>query len=324
MAAMDASGGITPSFNHTSQVLFRPFTFRKWLALAFVSLLAGSAGNSGTGGNFPNPQDMGDIPGDAWAWIVQFWPFLVLGGVILIGLSLLLVWLASVMNFVYIDQIIRNSAAIREPFARLRRRGTSYFLWNLAFTLVALFALALIIGAPLVLVFLVIPDADTSLQVLAVVWAVLVGIPLLIAMSVIDIFTRDFVLPAMYVRGIGVLDGWRMIIPILKENAGQSLLYLLILIGISIVSGMLAIFALLVVLVVFLLPAALLALIGYAIWQIGLVWTVVYGAIVGIPLLLAFILAMQIVLQPVIVFRRTYSLVVIGKAEPSLETVPTA
>ena len=326
MATMNVGGAITPAIKHTGRVLFRPFALRKWLALGFVSMLA----ELGQGGaRFNSPGDMGDmdkIGRDLFQWIYHYIALIIAGVVLLFAIGLALSWLGAVMRFVYLNQITRDPCAIREPFGRFMHLGTSFFLWKLAFGLITMLALAVLIGLPIGLVFVTKATGNTAAIVLLVIWCVLVGLALLLGITVIDIFARDFVATAMFARSVRVIEGWRIVMPILRQNAGQSALYVLLLIAISFATGIAALFALLAVGMVFLIAGGLFALIGYGIYAAGgSTWSAVligYIALMGTALFLAFCYAMSCVTQPFDVFRRTFALVVLGQAEPSLATVP--
>lgn len=325
---IDVSQAVGHAFRHMTRVLFRPFKLRKWLALALVSFFA--YGGGGYYSNFPsnwgNSGSGNPFPPDAVRWITQHLVLiaLIFGGLVILGF--VLSWLSSVLKFVYIDEIIRNTAEIAGPFKRLMGRGTSYFLWTLIYGLVVIAMIMLLIVLPLVLVFIPGLGAPLWAKVGAVIWAVGIGIPLLILSALIDLFARDFVVAAMYVRGVGVMDGWRTVLPILRAHPGQILLYILLLFALSLGFGAASILAAGLMLVVLAIPFGLLALIVYLLVEtMGFGWNpATIGTAVGLGIfaLIAWLYSTQVVLQPIWVFRRAYALIVLGQADPSLETIP--
>lgn len=328
--AMNVGGAITPTMNHTGRVLFRPFAMRKWLGLGLVSMLAelggGGGGGGGGGSNFPSS----DSPSAAEmsrmmvGWIVEHVVLIVIGCVLLFAVGLALMWLGSIFRFVYLNQITRDPYAIRKPFGRFIGLGTSYFLWTLAFGLAMLIILAVLIGAPLLAAFARFHGDFGPAQILAIVWAVLAALVVIIGANVVDVFARDFVVTAMFVRGVKVIEGWRIVMPIIRANAGQSALYVLMLIVIGIVTAIGSLLVMIAVGIVFLIPMGLLALIGYAIYSAG-GWSpllIGYSIVMALALFLALGYAMTCAMQPFMVFRRTFALVVLGQADPSLATVP--
>ena len=329
---MNVGSAITPAMEHTSRLLFKPFAMRKWLALGFVSILAGGGGG-GVHFNTPSDSKSSDIPGfpsyheiqhQVLGWVMGHLTLIILGFVALFLASLILSWLGAVFKFIYVNQVTRKPIAIKEPFDQFLALGTSFFLWQLAFSLVVVLVLAFLVGLPLAGAFL--GHAGTAAQAVAVVWSVAVGSIILLLSSAVNIFAEDFVLTAMFVRGIRVMEAWRIIIPIIKENLGQSILYILLLIVIGIVSAIGGMFAGLAVGLVFILPGGLLALIGAGIYAAsGDHWSpalIAYASTFGLALLLALVYALQCAVQPFLVFRKAYALAVLGQADSSLATIP--
>ena len=162
MATMNVGAAIGPAISHTKRVLFGPFALRKWLALGFVSLIA-EFGQGGARINWPSDSSGSDEIGRTlYQWVEHHLTLIIAGAVLLFLIGLALQWLGSVMRFVYLNQITRDPYAIREPFARLKHLGTSLFLWRLAFTLIAVLAMALLVGLPVLGLFMAQLTSNTS------------------------------------------------------------------------------------------------------------------------------------------------------------------
>ena len=330
MARMDVGNGIQPAWENMVRVLFRPFSLRKWLSLGFISLIA--YGMSGGGGGFNVPGNYGgnqhpNWPGhNPWPEIMHFLPLIILGFIVLVAIGLLVSWIGSVFHFIYVDNLVRNSGAIAEPFGRFRRQGTSYFLWRLVFGLIYM---ALILSIVAVVVFSVLAAShgggSAGLMVLAIVVGVLVIIPLVIVAAIIDLFVRDFVTTVMYVRGVGIMEAWSIAWPIIKQNAGQVALYILILIALAIAIGMFGLVVALLGLVVVGIPVGILSAVAILAGKaMGLTWTVpviAVAATFGCIVLVGWVYLAQCAIQPALAFRRSYALVVMGQADPSLATI---
>lgn len=282
MMKIDFNKAFSSSMDYMSRILFKPFIFRKWLALGFVAMLAGfGSGGSGNGGGgnraswkYPST---GRISSDIDTFFHQYLWLILLGIGLLIALGFLFTWLASVFKFVYTDQLIRNSMEIKEPFARLKGLGTSYFLWMLAYGL----AFSLIL--------------------------------------------RDFVITAMYVKNLRVMDAWRTVMPTIKANMGQIVLYLLMLIVISIASAIISIFGFIIAVMIIIIPVGILAGICLLIaLAASLVWntlTIAAVSVLGLITLFAFSWLLVCLMQPLLVFRRVFSLKILGQLDPELETL---
>src|SRR6185312_15960220 len=128
-----------------------PFDLKKWLVIGFAAWLANLAGGGG-GFDYPNNQReeahklnerIGQIP----------LPVLITGICVLICVVLLLIvlfaWLRARGRFILVDCIVRNRAAIVEPWKEFRAEGNSFFLFSL---LVMLVVVPVIVIAGLVLI----------------------------------------------------------------------------------------------------------------------------------------------------------------------------
>jgi hypothetical protein len=331
MPRMDVGSAIAPAFQHMAKVLFRPFDMRKWLALGFVSIFAGAGGGSGNfrlPGNYDHGGGGGNpLPGFE-RWIEHYWPILVIGILFLIALGFVVMWLISVFHFVYLNDVARNSGAIREPFHRLRGLGTSLFLWNLVYGFIFLLLLGVLVAAPLLTVFVIARDIGTAAQVAAVIWAVLVGISMILFACVVEVVVSGFVSTAMYVKSVGILEGWRIVLPILRANVGQLILYILLLIAFGIGIGIASVIVALITMLIFAIPFGGIALVGYLIGKaLHLTLSVPVIAVIStytLAVMLIYAYAVNCLLQPAVVFLRAFSLVVIGQADPSLTTISGA
>jgi hypothetical protein len=247
----------------------------------------------------------------------------ILALVLFFALAFLMSWLASVFHFVYIDDVARNSGAVKEPFARLKGIGTSYFWWKIAISFISLALIAILVVPSIVIP--LIRHAEPNVP--AIVISVLLLIPVIIVLAVIDILARDFAATAMYKKNLKIMEAWKMTLPLLRENVGQTALYFLLLIVFGMAAGIAEIIVMLGSLVAFAIPVGILALIGYLIYTaVGAAaqtTLIILGVVLGVCLAFAFGLFVSAAAQPVYVFRRAFSLIVLGQADPSLATIPT-
>lgn len=144
------------AFEWMKRILFQPFDFKKWLVLGFAAFIAGNSGG-GFSGNF-NPAAFrdGKMPPPSthfnWSDLGPWWTgVIIVGAVLLIVLILVLIWVVSRGRFVLTDCIVKNRAAIVDPWHEFRREGNSFFLFTIAVGICAILifgALALIIVLP--------------------------------------------------------------------------------------------------------------------------------------------------------------------------------
>ena len=136
------------AFELTNKILFQPFDLKKWFVIGFAAFLSGHL--AGVGFNFPSPfgnfQSHRTTPEVISPHFEQWKPWLVVAVVVLallfFALVIALTWLKARGNFIFTDCVVRNQAAIVEPWREYRKEGNSYFLFLLA----VMFAVLLLAG----------------------------------------------------------------------------------------------------------------------------------------------------------------------------------
>jgi|GEM_PF-1106776 len=153
------------SFSKTGEILFRPFSAKKWLKLAFIGFFAGAMSFGfnlgGQGGDSASTKKVettastsvstttavAKAPGTVTAAPAvsspsspaknsqvpagKVWLLIaaVVAGVVIF--MLVLSWLNARFTFVWFSAIVRNESSIVEPFHRHRKEGNSFFLASL-------------------------------------------------------------------------------------------------------------------------------------------------------------------------------------------------
>ena len=360
---VDFGAVIGESAKWTKQALFKPFSFKKWLALTFIALMAGAMSNgcnlnSGGGGNgghhYESQQQQEEKAGITEGGKAQTVPpitkqrptredailiLTVIGSVIIffVVILILFTWLGSRFSFVFLEDVVKNDASIRAPFSGNREQGNSYFKFNLAFIFILFAALGILIFlAVLTCVKAGILSAlnTQTPDPKAVMGLILVLIPFFLVLmlfifivSLISVITIDLVLPIMYKEKIKILASWGKAWALVKKNAGNFAVYILIKIGFGIGAGIVYFLAFIILFIIFLIPVALLV---FALWLIAKVIpaaaVIAYWAVCGVVLtpVCLFLLYCLIALNlPFAVFFRTYSLKFLERLDPQYALIKT-
>jgi hypothetical protein len=228
------------AFELMKKILFQPFDIGKWLVIGFASFLAGHFG----GGGFnvpinafqPNKQVRNVSPSfDFEQWKPWLPIILVVGGLLFFAFVLVLSWIRSRGNFVFTDCIVRNRAAIAEPWREYRREGNSYFLFSLAVML------GVIIVFGLVALCIVFPlgmlgqgNSNHPMLPLFIVLFILLGLAW-IGFAIFFALTTYFMVPVMYVRRCSALDAFREVAGTIFDHGGSFVLFCLF--GICLLMG---------------------------------------------------------------------------------------
>ena len=219
------------AFELMKKILFQPFEFKKWLVIGFAAWLANlGAGGGGIGDfNYPNNRREGAQKfNETIGQIPQ--PVLITGICVVICVVLLLIvlfaWLRARGRFIFADCIVRNRAAIVEPWKEFRAEGNSLFLFSLLVTLVIV---PVIVIAGLVLVVPFIPGGDHSEPGVGF-W---IGISLTVFISVCLIFiwtlASQLMVPIMYRQRCRAPLAFAQAVDLVSSHPGPVLLYVLFL-----------------------------------------------------------------------------------------------
>ena len=347
---VDFGAIIGESAEWTKQVLFKPFNFKKWMVLTFIALMAGAMSNgcnfnSGGGGNGGHhyeqkqaqtaPPIMKQKPAREDVVLIS-----VVAGSIIVFFAVILIlftWLGSRFSFVFLEDIVKNDASIKAPFAVNKEQGNSYFKFNIAFMFIFFTALGLLIFLAIlacakmgVFSALNTPHPDPK----AVVELILVLIPFLLVLmllifivSLISVITIDLVLPIMYKENTKILAAWGKAWTLVKNNAGNFAVYILIKIGLGIGAGIVYLLAFIIGFIIVVIPVALLVFVPWLISRTMPAAAILpYWVIIGViltPVCLFLLYCLMALNLPFAVFFRAYSLKFLERLDPQYALIKT-
>lgn len=219
------------------RILFQPFDITKWLVLGFAAFLSHLAGGGGVNFNFRSPL------GGQKDWSVRstthdvlhsnvlshMSPWLILGigfGVLLaLGIGVACLWVGSRGKFIFTDCVVRNRAAIAEPWHEFRREGNSYFVFALIIGLGMLLVFALA-GMPLWLPLVLHGAAphNGALVFGLILLACVAGV-----LALVFSILKHLMVPIMYRRRCGAVEGVKAALALILAEPGPVILYILFL-----------------------------------------------------------------------------------------------
>jgi hypothetical protein len=313
---------ISLAFEHTKRQLFKPFRFGQWVRLAIVGLLAGELG-SGGGGNFnapPKSGQQGSIPalGEIFhkidpAILASLITILVITAIVFI---VVMAYISSVMRFILFDSVLTRECHIRAGWSRRQEHGWKYFLWQLGLLLASFAGMVVLVGGPAAFAFgmgwFQTPRAHIAPLVMTGIFVLILFAGFMIGMALIHVLTKDFVIPQMAFEGIGALEAWRRLWPMLQAETKGYAIYVGMKIVLSIVAGIaIGIVGLVIglILAIPLIGAVVAAVIAAK--SAGLTWnvlTITAAVVAGCVLVLIFFLLISLITVPVIVFFPAYSI----------------
>jgi len=290
---------ISPAIERVKLILFKPFELGKWFVIGFCAWLAylGSGGGAGA----PNPnlprryrqhyyeplQQAKEFIVDNLSWLV---PAAIIGLTLMIAIWLVFIWLSSRGRFMFLHCVARNKAEVKIPWTEFRRHANSLLLFRIVLGIIMFFVTALLC-LPIVLLVIVMTKADIGQDLAAVFGFIMLGLTVFVVsilFLLVHKFTTDFVVPIMFLQTISCTAAWRKFWALLSANKGRFALYILFQIVIAI-----AICAILMT------AACITCCCAACILAIPYIGTVV--------------------MLPLLVFKRAYSLLYLGQFGPSFD-----
>ena len=332
--AKSAVDVIGTAFEHTKQQLTQPFRFGQWARLALLALATGeltSGGGCSRMGHWPSkfPHDSQSFV-DPGSVLRGLDPALIASLILIVlfgGLVLMLVWIyiSSICRFILFESILRrNCDSLSAGWGRWQRTGMSYFWWQLALAVVGL-VVAAVLFVPLLIPVLATlknhqqPGPGLILAFLPMIFVFMVfGLIMLL----IGVLAKDFVVPLMAVDGVGVLEGWRRLLAMMKAEKGNYAGYvgmkIVLAIGASILFGILSSIAALFLI----LPLAIVGAVAFIVGKsagLGLNAFTITAAIVAGTIVLAVLLyVIALVCVPLAVFFPAYAMYFLADRFPAL------
>ena len=320
MAGVSCVDCVRPALSLMRKRLFQPFRIGYWSRIAVLGVFAGELSfNSGGGSRrytgaapriptFPHSAPHGFTPG----WIPQHLHIIlaVIAAVVLV--SLLILYIGSVLRFVLYEAVLRDKARIRQGFARWSDPGWDYFLFRLILT-IPVFALAIyLVGLPL---FRVLAAGGGGPEILSAV-VQLVGAILLIGvlsilLAVVMVFTKDFVIPQMIFEGVGCAEGWGRLWLWIRAEPGSFIGYILLKIVLGIAAFIAYALVLIVGLLIMIVPVGIAIAAGVVLFKMigGTTLAIVAGVLLALLIALpAIIYCAGFLGAPISVFFPAYAI----------------
>jgi hypothetical protein len=315
-----AVDSIHSAFTHTKEQLFKPFRFGQWARLAIVGLLAGEMGMGACSYRFPldlppsqsQPVLLPEILADHPLRVA-----IVIAAAVLAGLTVLVVFLYinSRMRFVLLDSILARQCRVRHFWRLSGEPAFRYFVWQILFCGASLLAIALVVAPPLLIVLAAdgfqSPSTHLVPLILGGIAVALLLTVVIIALGLIQVLTKDFVVPQMALEGATVAEGWRRLWALIAAEKGDFAAYVGIKIALTIATSIVAgVIGFIVVLMLVLPVAGLGMVVMIAAQASGLAWnpvTIATAIVAAAAVVLAIIFLLSMISVPLTVFFPAYS-----------------
>lgn len=256
--AISVTDPINLAIKRTREILFTPFDAMKWLVMGFCAWLAsfgssggasfnvpGNFGNSGGGSGFPTGN--GGTIGNPVDKVSEFFQanmiiiVAVILGVIVAGvlIGLIITFLMSRGQFMFIDGIVNNRGAVVKPWSEYKNEANSLFKFMFVWSIIGFLFILVLLGLCGFLGWLDYKShAFGVFSIIAIALFVLLGGAATFIGLVVRFLLIDFVIPIMYKRRISCIEAWHVVKSEFSSQKGSIILYALMCIAIQIATGM--------------------------------------------------------------------------------------
>ncbi|MEO8440087.1 MAG: hypothetical protein ABI540_07690 [Spartobacteria bacterium] len=213
------------AFELTTKILFRPFNLGKWFVIGFAAWLATFAGGLTFNFRGMGKQDwnwksyshggqhsLQDLP----PWVI---PVAIVGVLLVLAVIVVLTWINARGRFMFTDCIVRDRAAIAEPWREYRPEGNRYFVFQIVVTLCNL----IFFGG---IFFLIALGWYWQHPVVPLALLILIGVTYLLV-ALIILLVMKFMVPVMYRQRCDAISAFRQVWALLVTRPGIFLLFAL-------------------------------------------------------------------------------------------------
>jgi hypothetical protein len=245
---------ISPALERVKRVLFQPFDLGKWFVIGFCAWLAclgegggsgfhvpgGGGGHGGGDENFRHEfEHAKDYVLSNLDWIVPLAAAVVVIG---LGFWLLFLWLNSRGKFMFLHCVALDQAEVSKPWSQFAHEGNSLFLFRLGLGLIGWVLTLPLVVVIAVMIFRMVQRGEPDVGgILGAAGLGLVLIAVAMVFAIIHKLTTDFVVPIMFLRRSRCLTAWKELWALLSSQAGQFILYFLFSIVLAMAIGMMVV-----------------------------------------------------------------------------------
>jgi hypothetical protein len=221
------------AFELMKRILFRPFDLKKWLVMGFAAFIAG---NWGGGINFGKYNSNAFRRAGHRPPAVHFhWPdlgvwgsvALVVAVILIVVLALVLTWVICRGRFVFTDCVVKNRAAIVDPWHEFRCEGNSFFLFTLAVGFCAIVIVAALMLMVIVLFGIFTQGRPHGSSTISFAIAIACVIFLWLVFVCFFAVITHFMVPVMYRQRCRALNAFIQVSRLLMNHLGAFVLLIL-------------------------------------------------------------------------------------------------
>ena len=281
---ISCTAAVEQAWERMKTLLFKPFNLKSWLLLAWCAWLAnlgnGFNANANVNVDMPAPlenalneysagnkEPLNELAQSSIEVVTDPKVILITVAVVLVVMiiSLALIWVRSVSEFVFLDNLINRTNKFREPFKKYSSLGLSSFWWRLVFSIGSGVFMLMAVALPLTLSIGWIQKCVSDRAFTMPDAIPMTGILLSLALSVfaaliivlIDFFFTEFIVPIMYLKGTKSLESSLVFWDMLRAHAWTFTKYVLLSFVLRLATGLIVIIVILASCCLLVIPLAI-------------------------------------------------------------------
>lgn len=230
---------LSVSFERARLICVDRFDLNKWLAMALASWLAW-LGSSGANANFNLPSgssgddgslELPEIPAEGYAWLAE-WATVIVGVgtaafAAFVGLWLLLTWLRSRGQLMFIDLVTRDSSEVSRSWSEQGPLANDLFRTRLFIDLIGAAVLLLPTAAAIAFVLITQPSRIEPLLGPAIVLGIVLGLGG-IAWAAVTFVLDEMIVPVAYAWQVPIAEAYAEIRRMASDTPGAFFTYLIV------------------------------------------------------------------------------------------------
>jgi len=233
MGVLSPIESLSPAWENTLRLLFRPFSRRLWISLSLVCIFLGGGTSTAAFqwgfGALPIDFHAGEFLARVQLVMAEHASLIVLALALGGGLVLGLIYVRCVLRFVLVEAVIKNELSLRAAWRSLELNGRFYFFWLMGIV----GSLIVAAGAAAVASFRFLGYLRESGSpewlfsgLLVVELVCVVGIGLLVA--IVITLTDDLIAPLMYSEHISLPAAWGVFWKMLRHDSVTYAVYIVL------------------------------------------------------------------------------------------------
>ena len=259
------------AWSRTKKLLFKPFDIGRWFVIGFsawLSILGQGGGNFSNVSNIFDQKklkpgfEMQELVDQLQTLLDKPWVIGLIVGVVTFSFifGILFCWLRSRGDFMFLHHLYQPNSSIKECWQRSKQHANSLFQWRIVFFVIAIGFLAFegyFIWKQIISPFI---SANAT-------WSPALNLPLFIhiavfivwaiAINVIILFLKDFVVPIMYWQESSASAAWTTVLALCNQHPFSVIGYILCMMLWSFVGGLIILMILLCTCCIAIIPMIL-------------------------------------------------------------------